>query len=422
MFSDEKGTMYSHPHLRMAAAGLETLAVPREDELIRLPRGSTLFYLPRRVPVGYDLSRRSFQPLTEFEGRPVWAVGAFLIPAYLRLYNPAALAKDKSILPLWAYTAAGASGGSFFVTARRVDPRIRQSPHFYDNVQVAKNVRKFLAQSPKNRLYKHLANCALNHNCLAAKNFFLARWEAPLPTAQACNARCLGCLSYQPEADCVASHARINFRPEVSEMAELLTRHLSVAREAVVSFGQGCEGEPLSEAAPIARAVALVRKSISRGTINMNTNGSLPGKVKLLCEAGIDSFRFSLSSPVEKFYNLYFRPRGYAFSDVLRSIAIAKRFGKFVSINLFVFPGFTDSRPQALALERFISDTGIDMIQWRNLNIDPEHYRSVLSYKDDASGSLSALLRTIRKKFPALKMGYFNLPKEKFDTFKNVVK
>jgi len=420
LFSDSKGKIRRHPFLKMAVSSLNLFKVPQRNDLIKVPKGSSLFYLPHRAPVGFDEETGRFIPLLEFEGKPAFAVAAFIIPAYLRFYNPAAVKAGKGKLPLWAYTACGVIGPDVYVAAKRIDRRIRQSPHFYKNSLIKKQVKLFLGNFPKNRLIRHLTNCALNYNCLAAKNFFLERWEAPVPTSRFCNARCIGCLSYQ-ESDCEASHNRINFKPSISEIYEVMYSHLTHAREAIVSFGQGCEGEPLLEAACIGEAVGRVRKNTNCGTINMNTNASIPKKIDLLCKAGIDSFRVSLNSPQEKFYNLYFRPLSYKFRDVLRSIEIAKKHGKFVSINLFIFPGFSDSREQIRALAGFIKNTGVDMLQMRNLNIDPDFYFEILRCKNSSPQGVRFLVNTLNKEFPRLKIGYFNLPKEKFKKFKNMV-
>ena len=37
----------------------------------------------------------------------------------------------------------------------------------------------------RNRLFRHLETCALTYGCPAAKNLFLCRYEAPLPTSPA---------------------------------------------------------------------------------------------------------------------------------------------------------------------------------------------------------------------------------------------
>ena len=413
VFSDDKGRIYSHPSLRMVASSGEDFILPKKEELIPQPKGSTFFYLSGRLPVGFNPKTKSTEVLSEFKGKKVWAVSGFLIPGYLRLYNPATVIKDKGRLSLWAYTACGFYAGKFYLAAKKVDSRIRQSPRFYNSALIKKEVTKVVKRYPKNKLYKHLANCAINYNCLAAKNLFLNRWEAPLPTSQFCNARCIGCLSYQ-ESDCIASHQRICFKPSVGEIEEVMSNHLKSAREPLVSFGQGCEGEPLLMADTIAKSIKRVRERTSRGTINMNTNASLPKKIEMLCRAGIDSFRVSLNSTRKKFYDNYFRPASYKFSDVIRSIRIAKKYKKFVSVNLFVFPGFSDSDSEIDSLVRFIKDNKIDMIQWRNLNIDPAYYQQILGKLSTSARGVVYLTKRIKHKFPKLKTGYFNLPKERF--------
>ena len=111
---------------------------------------------------------------------------------------------------------------------------------------------------------------------------------------------------------------------------------------------------------------------------------------------------------------LYFKPKNYKFKDVLKSIEIAKKYKKFVSINLFVFPGFSDAKEEIAALIKLVKASGIDMIQWRNLNIDPQQYLAALGEKPFAPQGVLSLVNTIKKIFPKLKTGYFNLPKEKF--------
>ena len=413
LFSDTSGKIYSHPFLRMGVSSLEEPGVPKKEELIKLPQGSTLFYLPARHPLGFNPNTNRFEVLSTYQGKKTYAVAASLIPAYLRLYHPSYVVAQEKKLPLWAYTACGVYGGGVFVAAQRIDPRVRQSPRFYNDTLIGARARLFLKKFPHNRLYKHLAHCALSYNCLAAKNLFLKRWEAPVPTARYCNSRCLGCLSLQ-DSDCIAPHQRIAFRPSQEEIQEVMYIHLKEAREPIVSFGQGCEGEPLLETAVIAPAIRGVRHRLSRGTIHMNTNASSPRLIEQLCKAGIDSFRVSLNSVREKFYNLYFRPQGYTFGDVVASIAVAKKHNKFVSINLLVFPGFTDQRQEVKRLCAFIKNMGIDMILMRNLTIDTHYYSNQLRLKAASSLGMIALIKELRTQFPSLKLGYFNIPKEKF--------
>jgi molybdenum cofactor biosynthesis enzyme MoaA len=186
----------------------------------------------------------------------------------------------------------------------------------------------------------------------------------------------------------------------------------------VVSFGQGCEGEPLLATKVIEPAIRLIRKATRQGTINMNTNGSLPAVMDRLFEAGLDSIRVSMNSVRKSCYYSYFRPRGYTFSRVVESIDLARRKGKFVSVNYLNLPGFTDARLEAKALLSFLNDHPVNMIQWRNLNFDPIRYWQIMGGGRKASElmGMRTLLERVREAFPGLKFGYFNPPREKFKT------
>lgn len=292
LFSDETGKIYSHPYLKAAVQHMDSFRAAGQDEFINAPSGTRFFYLPGIYPVGYNSKDGKFEHLTSYNGKEVFAVSAFFPPAYLRINNTAipAVTDKTEILPFWAYTACGYYSGKFKISAMRIDKRRRQSPRFYNDKKIQHAIADFHDKSKYNRLYEHLANCAVNYNCLAAKNMFLNRWEAPIPTAQRCNARCIGCISLtQKDLPC-APHRRISFRPTIKEISEVMLNHLKTASEAIVSFGQGCEGEPLLETKNIASAISKVRNCTTRGTINMNTNGSLPVKISELCDVGMDSF------------------------------------------------------------------------------------------------------------------------------------
>ena len=87
--------------------------------------------------------------------------------------------------------------------------------------KVLEGVRMMQMRLPQNRLRKHLETCALTYGCPAGKNFFLGRYEAPLPTAGQCNARCLGCLSKQETSSIPVSQNRISFTPTPEEIADI---------------------------------------------------------------------------------------------------------------------------------------------------------------------------------------------------------
>jgi MoaA/NifB/PqqE/SkfB family radical SAM enzyme len=190
-------------------------------------------------------------------------------------------------------------------------------------------------------------------------------------------------------------------------VAEVTLMHFGRVERPIASFGQGCEGEPLSRGAALVEAVRLVREKDSTGTVNLNTNASRPDLIDELLAAGLSSIRVSMASPTESLYNLYHRPQSYAFSHVVESLRIARRRGAFVSINLLAFPGLTDRTSEVERLEALIGEHGVGMIQWRNLNIDPEHHLDVLGRGEGGIG-MKAMVERVRARFPSLRHGYFN--------------
>ena len=98
----------------------------------------------------------------------------------------------------------------------------------------------------------------------------------------------------------------------------------------------------------------------------------------------------------------------------MESLRIVKEAGGWTSINYFVFPGMTDSEEEYEALRKLVSETGLDMIQWRNFNIDPDWYLEKIGVIEtgDAMG-VKNLMELLREEFPRLKFGYFNPPMER---------
>jgi molybdenum cofactor biosynthesis enzyme MoaA len=179
----------------------------------------------------------------------------------------------------------------------------------------------------------------------------------------------------------------------------------------MISFGQGCEGEPLLQGALIAAAIKKIRQQTSRGTIHLNTNGSRPEMVSRLIDAGLDSIRVSLNSSREPIYCAYYQPRSYRFADVIVTIRNARQRGIWTSINYLSFPGVTDAEDELAALSRLLESTGLNMIQWRNLNIDPDWYVDSINWPASTKSlGMPGLLQRIREKFPRVRFGYFNPP------------
>jgi MoaA/NifB/PqqE/SkfB family radical SAM enzyme len=304
----------------------------------------------------------------------------------------------------------------FYVPATRIEPDIRQECGGYDDAKIEAGVKELQKHYPHNRLVAHLTNnCALTYHCPAARNFALGRWECPVPASPACNANCVGCISLQPDEETIVStQDRLNFKPTVEEIVEFTVPHLESAPYPIISFGQGCEGEPLLMWETIRDAIIEIRKHTSKGSININTNGSDPEAVKILCEAGLNSIRVSTNSARPEIYMPYYRPNNYQFSDIIESLKVMNHFGGWSSINYFVFPGMTDALEEYEALRKLIRDTGLKMIQWRNFNIDPDWYLGKIGVTDTGDFlGVKQLQELIREEFPDLKYGYFNPPIER---------
>jgi pyruvate-formate lyase-activating enzyme len=418
ILSDPEGNIFDHPSLKLSGRSGNRFLLPPLSEFVPLPKGSQLFTLPGRIPIGWNEEKRSFvsSRKVRWGEREVacTAVAAFLPPGYVRTLLPATQLKPKApTLPLWAYSAVGWRNGKFLTTGLFIDPDPHWDPKYFgDDRLLKRKVRLFLGHAPKNRLLEQLSRCALEYHCFAAKNVFFRRWECPLPTSPSCNADCLGCISLQPSECCPASQERIRFVPTVDEVLGVALPHLEKAEDAIVSFGQGCEGEPLTQWRLLEDSILLLREKTDRGTINLNTNGSFPKRLVKLCKAGLDSVRVTLNSPHLKFYKRYHRPRGYFFGEVVDSLVQAKEKGIYASMNLLVFPGFTDREEEVEGLIELIRKTNLDLIQMRNLNIDPDLYLQTMG-RGEGIG-IAKMIEVLRKEFPSLQFGYFNRTKESF--------
>jgi len=388
------------------------------QETIDLPHGSELMRLPDRIPVLFNIDTRCFERIREnpyVPGEAVFPVAAFNSPGYV-ISHTASYEENKGAdhLPLFSYGAVGWSQKGFRSAVFRIDREKRQDLRLMQREKVLAGVHRIRKQLPSNRLRTHLEKCALTYGCPAGKNFFLGRFEAPLPTSGHCNANCLGCISLQKNGEIKSSQERIGFTPTPEEISQVALFHINRVKKSVVSFGQGCEGDPLLAADASIPAIQMIRSQTGAGTINMNTNGSRPDTLEKLFDAGLDSMRVSINSLRSNCYSAYFQPKGYGFSDVMKSIRQALMRGKFVSINYLNCPGFTDTPEEVESLIQFLKDHRIHMIQWRNLNYDPKRYikkMNTISAHGRPVG-MKKLIKRVRRLFPDLKHGYFNPPKE----------
>jgi len=410
--SDDKGAIHDFPGLIAAGRSGREIRPLDPAQLIPLPNGSWLYFLPGRLPL-------AFKGNTLCSEDNMLAVAAFLPPGYVALSLSAFKAeKNAPALPLFCYCAVCWYRNEFYVPALRVDDDPKHDLSCVDMNKVYRKIDHWIRKHPNNRLVAHHGlKCVKQYGCPNAVNLFLRRWEAPVAVSGHCNAKCLGCISDQAGKTVKAPQERIDFEPTVEEIVEIAVPHLKKAQKAIISFGQGCEGEPLLKSRLIESAISVIRAKTGRGTLHLNTNGSLPEAVKRLAGAGLDSIRISINSARPKLYAAYYRCRGYSFNNVMESFRVARRSGLRVSINYLTFPGVTDDPEEFNAFCGILEEIRPQMIQWRNLNIDPDLYmRAVAGERADkpASTGILPLMEKIHEKFPQISFGYFNRPVEDF--------
>jgi pyruvate-formate lyase-activating enzyme len=386
-YCDARGRIfYDAASAPLADAG--NLREPRAEELIPAPPGTVPAMLPGRSPAlagGRFAARRT--------------VLAALLPAgYTRLLLPAYRSRPEAPpLPLFGYTFACAAGDELYVAAAATDESEDWAPRAFAVGELEALVAARCARDPRNRVLAQLALCAREYGCFTAQNVFLERGEAALPVSPKCNARCVGCISEQdPEAGFPSPQRRIAYESTPDELARIALAHLERVPGAIVSFGQGCEGEPLLRATTLARAIEKIRAATSDGTINLNTNGSVPKALSRLIEAGLDAVRISLNSFRPAVYAAYYRPQRYGLDDVLESVRRASAAGSRVSLNLLTHPGVTDDASELAAAEAVLSAVRVDMVQTRTLNIDPERYFEAVGRPAQPLGMRHALQRIER--------------------------
>ncbi|MBO2946081.1 radical SAM protein [Paenibacillus sp. F411] len=410
VYADEQGNVFDHQEWFGLARSGEMYVEILEEELIPLPEGATLVGLPNTRAIGMDPATGDMKALPIGQT----AVGALLPQGFTRLCIPGYMKTDKEYkLPLFGYSAVVWKDGAFYTAARLSDDPEKWNPMNCDVEELELGVKKLTEKYPENRLYQHLSNCALGYECLTASNTFLNRWEGAVPVSYSCNAGCFGCISEQPDdSGFVAPQTRMNFRPRTDELVQIMLEHLKTP-ESIISFGQGCEGEPSTQAKIIIEAMREVRSITDMGYININTNAGLTDHIRGIVDAGLDLMRVSTISALDDHYNAYYKPRGYNLSHVEKSLKYATDQGVYTSINYLIFPGVTDREEEVEAMVEFARRTGLRLIQLRNLNIDPESYLELIPpARGDILGMKQAI-EIFQEELPDVVIGsYTHVPPE----------
>lgn len=409
IFARPDGQWFDFPPLELAGMSGGRVQPALKPDLIPLPEGATLTMMPQAAPIGFDAANGEFLEVAENpykkKSEPVYAVAALLPQGFTRLLLPAAAAAAAP-LPILGYTAVGVEKGRLVVAAAATDEHARWNPKHFNTPRLEALVSKRLRETPDNRILRQLAKCSLEYGCFTAQNIFYRRWEGGVPASPACNAACLACLSEQPAGSVASPQRRIDFCPQCREIVEVALPHLEQAEDAMISFGQGCEGEPSLAAPVICEALRQIRKRTTKGLLNINTNAGDTAAVRDLLASGIDSLRVSMFSACEADYQAYHQPKDYAFADVRASLAAAQAARTPVALNLLAYPGFTDDETQLAALVDLAAAYDVRQIQLRNLNCDPG---LMLPFcRDKRPLGMRRLLQELQTRLPHVRLGNYS--------------
>ena len=201
----------------------------------------------------------------------------------------------------------------------------------------------------------------------------------------------------------------MGFAPTPAELASLAAYFLEGEEAAIVSFGQGCEGEPLTRGRPLVEATARIRERHPGATIHVNTNGSRPRVLEQLIRAGCTSVRISAISFRDSVFRAYYRPVGYGLEEVIACGRLMCRAGGQVCLNLLTFPGVTDSPEELEATTAACREMGVAQVQWRTLNVDHDWLLDGLPELAPGIG-MAAALATLRERLPGVAHGNFTRP------------
>ena len=406
IYCTPEGEVREEPRLQALAFDNKPLT---SSDLIPLPDGVTLSMMPDRLAMGENrLGERQVIDISRG-----WAAAALLPIGYTRTQLPAyEKVPNTEPLPFFGYSAIAGMNGRLYVAAIRTDDPHKWHPRAFNKRALHRLVHEKQTELPSNRIVAQHAHCALDYSCPTASNLFFGRWEMAIAVSPGCNARCIGCISKQEEEDLISPQDRLTFIPTVEEILQVAIPHLEQAEDAIVSFGQGCEGEPLLQWRRIEQAIKGMRTRTDQGVININTNASNPRWLQRLYDAGLDTIRASTISGHPETYTAYYRPIGYTFEDVKESLKRARDAGVYSSINLLSFPGMIDREREVEALLSFVRETDLRLIQLRNLNIDPEVLLPRMPALDSMGKALGmrTMIEIIKRELPEVEIGNFTRP------------
>ena len=94
--------------------------------------------------------------------------------------------------------------------------------------------------------------------------------------------------------------------------------------------------------------------------------------------------------------------------NVKASVRYALKHNVYVSLNLLYFPGFNDREEELSAWLDFFRELPVQMIQIRNLNIDPDAFLSAMPKNLGKILGPTAFFQSLRTAFPKMVIGSFS--------------
>ena len=117
--------------------------------------------------------------------------------------------------------------------------------------------------------------------------------------------------------------------------------------------------------------------------------------------------RVSIISARPDSYKAYYRC-SYELSAVKESIKYSLEHGVYVSLNLLYFPGFNDREEEVAAWQDFLRELPVQMIQMRNLNIDPDWFLSIMPESQGQAIGTTQFIKSLKTAQPNIIIGSFS--------------
>lgn len=354
-------------------------------------------------------AERSGKPRRLGAGR--LAAAALLPPGHLRTQLPAYVDETgRPDLALRPYAAVAADENGALVTAAiQVDRDATHGSSGYQKADIATKVADGLRTHGGDRLVRQLARCAREYGCRAAANAFHGRWECALPIAAPSNERPPKPVAPRRDGEAEPTESAA-FHPTTEEIARLALAHVA-AGGTILGFGRACEGEPLLAAREVEDAIVRIRAGTREGTIHLATNGSVPGGLRRLVAAGLDSLCFRIAGSRAATYETLHGPEGYRFADVRASIRLAAELRIAVSLLVLVHPGVFDRPDELAALIAIVGELpdGSTLLL-RDLHSDPLRALALVPARGEDPLGVAQAVERIREEIHHVRIGAFVRP------------